>query len=144
MGVEEDRPDGWFSTGDIGDLDDDGYLSYRGREKEMIKSGGENIAMAEVERVILQHSTVFAACIVRIPDARWGEAAKAFVQPTKGSVVDIAALEAFCREHLAGFKVPRTWEVVEDLPFNHSGKVLRRELQAAEDARSSTLSSPTQ
>jgi acyl-CoA synthetase (AMP-forming)/AMP-acid ligase II len=94
-GVEEDRPDGWFSTGDIGDLDDDGYLSYRGREKEMIKSGGENIAMAEVERVILQHSTVFAACIVRIPDARWGEAAKAFVQPTEGSVVDIAALRRF-------------------------------------------------
>jgi fatty-acyl-CoA synthase len=134
-GVEEERPGGWFATGDVGDLDEDGYLAYRGREKEMIKSGGENIAMAEVERVVMQFPGVFATCVVRVPDERWGEVPKAFVLPAGDARIDLTALESFCGEHLARFKVLRSWELVDALPFNHSGKVVRREVQAMEDAR---------
>lgn len=134
-GLEDERRGGWFATGDIGDLDEDGYLSYRGRAKEMIKSGGENVAMAEVERVIVQHPDVFAVSLVRIPDERWGEGLKAFILPESGRSLDAAALSSFCREQLAAFKVPREWEEVADLPFNHSGKVLRRVMQAREDER---------
>lgn len=134
-GVSDGPGDGWFATGDIGDLDDDGYLAYRGRAKEMIKSGGENIAMAEVERVINQHPDVFAVCIVRIPHERWGEAPKAYVMPEEGRDLDPDELMEFCRGQLAAYKVPREWEVVHELPFNHSGKVLRRVLQEREDQR---------
>jgi acyl-CoA synthetase (AMP-forming)/AMP-acid ligase II len=134
-GEEDVRPDGWFATGDIGDLDADGYLSYRGRAKEMIKSGGENVALAEVERVVMQYPGVYAVCLVRIPHERWGEVSKAFVMPEIGATLAPDALRTHCREQLAGYKVPHEWEVVEDLPFNHSGKVLRRVLQAREDER---------
>lgn len=131
----EPRPDGWFDTGDLGDLDEDGYLAFRGRAKEMIKTGGENVAMAEIERVLHMHPAVKAACIVKIPHERWGESPKAFILLEEGAHATAEELEAHCRASLAGYKVPREWEFADSLPFNHSGKVLRRELQAMEDAR---------
>jgi acyl-CoA synthetase (AMP-forming)/AMP-acid ligase II len=130
---DPDRPDGWFDTGDLATLDADGYLAYRGRAKEMLKSGGENVAMAEIERVLTQHPAIKAACIVRLPDPRWGEVPKAYVLLREGMTASADELETFCRASLAGYKVPKVWQFEDDLPFNHSGKVLRRVLQARED-----------
>ncbi|TDC92274.1 AMP-binding protein [Actinomadura sp. 7K507] len=135
--LEPVRPDParWFDTGDLGSLDSDGYLGYHGRAKEVIKSGGENVSMAEIERVLGQHPGIQAACIVRITHPTWGEVPKAYVLLREGTQADADELEAWCRASLAGFKVPRTWEFVDDLPFNHSGKVLRRVLQDHENTR---------
>lgn len=135
----EPRPDGWFDTGDLGDLDEDGYLAFRGRAKEMIKTGGENVAMAEIERVLHMHPAVKAACIVKIPHERWGESPKAYILLEEGAEATAEELEQHCRASLAGYKVPREWEFADSLPFNHSGKVLRRELQAMEDARRASV-----
>ncbi|MBF6619896.1 MAG: AMP-binding protein [Patulibacter sp.] len=126
--------DGWFRTGDLGELDDDGYLAFRNRAKEMLKTGGENVAMAEIERVVVDHPSVRAVCVVTIPHPRWEEAPKAYVLPERGATVDGDELEAYCRTHLAGYKVPREWAFVDELPFNHSGKVVRRIVQQREDA----------
>lgn len=129
-----DRRDGWFRTGDLGELDDDGYLAFRNRASEMLKTGGENVAMAEIERVLVDHPEVRAVCVVKVPHPRWEEAPKAYVLPEQGATVDGDRLEAYCREHLAGYKVPRAWAFVDKLPFNHSGKVVRRIVQQREDA----------
>ncbi|MFA4929934.1 MAG: AMP-binding protein [Patulibacter sp.] len=133
--TEEDGwRDGWFRTGDLGELDDDGYLAFRNRAKEMLKTGGENVAMAEIERVVVDHPSVRAVCVVKVPHPRWEEAPKAYVLPEQGATVDADELEAYCRKHLAGYKVPREWAFVDELPFNHSGKVVRRFVQQREDA----------
>lgn len=132
--VEDGWRDGWFRTGDLGELDEDGYLAFRSRASEMLKTGGENVAMAEIERVLVDHAAVRAVCVVRIPHPRWQEAPKAYVLPERGATVDGDQLEAYCREHLAGYKVPREWAFVDELPFNHSGKVVRRIVQQREDA----------
>jgi fatty-acyl-CoA synthase len=126
--------DGWFRTGDLGELDEDGYLAFRNRASEMLKTGGENVAMAEIERVLVDHPAVRAICVVKVPHPRWEEAPKAYVLPESGATVDGDQLEAYCREHLAGYKVPREWAFVDELPFNHSGKVVRRIVQQREDA----------
>lgn len=128
------RENGWFRTGDLGELDEDGYLAFRNRASEMLKTGGENVAMAEIERVLVDHPAVRAVCVVKVPHPRWGEAPKAYVLPEQGATVDGDQLEAYCREHLAGYKVPRAWAFVDELPFNHSGKVVRRIVQQREDA----------
>lgn len=129
-----DWRDGWFRTGDLGELDEDGYLAFRNRASEMLKTGGENVAMAEIERVLVDHPAVRAICVVKVPHPRWEEAPKAYVLPESGATVDGDQLEAYCREHLAGYKVPREWAFVDELPFNHSGKVVRRIVQQREDA----------
>ncbi len=128
------REGGWFRTGDLGELDADGYLAFRNRATEMLKTGGENVAMAEIERVLVDHPAVRAICVVKVPHPRWQEAPKAYVLPEQGATVDGGVLEAYCREHLAGYKVPREWAFVDELPFNHSGKVVRRIVQEREDA----------
>jgi fatty-acyl-CoA synthase len=131
---EDGWRDGWFRTGDLGELDEDGYLAFRSRAGEMLKTGGENVAMAEIERVVVDHPAVRAVCIVKVPHPRWQEAPKAYVLPEAGATVDGEQLEAYCRQHLAGYKVPREWAFVDELPFNHSGKVVRRIVQQREDA----------
>ncbi len=131
---EDGWRDGWFRTGDLGELDEDGYLAFRSRAGEMLKTGGENVAMAEIERVVVDHPAVRAVCVVKVPHPRWQEAPKAYVLPEAGASVDAKQLEAYCREHLAGYKVPRAWAFVDELPFNHSGKVVRRIVQQREDA----------
>jgi acyl-CoA synthetase (AMP-forming)/AMP-acid ligase II len=122
-------PGGWFRTGDVGRLDDDGYLYVVDRKKDVIVTGGENVASREVEDVLHLHPSVAAAAVVGVPDRTWGERVAAFVVPRPGETIDATALEALVREHLAGYKVPRLWEVVDELPANASGKVLKRELR---------------
>ncbi len=121
---------GWFHTGDIGVLDDDGYLYIVDRLKDMIVSGGENIASSEIERVLYEHDAVLEAAVVGRPDDRWGEVPEAFVALRPGAAVTPEALIAHCRAQLARFKVPRDIRFVEALPRNPSGKVLKRELRS--------------
>jgi fatty-acyl-CoA synthase len=125
-------PDGWFRTGDIGHLDKDGYLYIDDRKKDMIVSGGENVASSEVERVLYEHEAVLEAAVVGMPDARWGEVPRAFVvlKPDKEADVTPDALIAHCRARLAGFKTPKQVVFMDTLPRTPSGKVLKRELRA--------------
>jgi acyl-CoA synthetase (AMP-forming)/AMP-acid ligase II len=120
---------GWFHTGDIGVLDDDGYLYIVDRLKDMILSGGENIAGSEVERVLYEHPAVVEAAVVGRPDSRWGEVPIAFVVLRPGATTTPQELIDHCRPQLAKFKVPKDVVLVDSLPRNPSGKVLKRELR---------------
>jgi acyl-CoA synthetase (AMP-forming)/AMP-acid ligase II len=121
---------GWFHTGDIGVRDEDGYLYIVDRFKDMIVSGGENIASSEVERVLYEHDAVLEAAVVARPDDRWGEVPVAFVVLRDGATATGDALLAHCRGQLARFKVPKEIVFLGALPRNPSGKVLKRELRA--------------
>jgi len=122
--------DDWFRTGDIGHVDAEGFLYLTDRKKDMIISGGENIASSEVERVIYQLSEVREAAVIGLPDERWGERPVAVVVLNEGAALDLAALTVHCRTHLAGFKVPKELIIREQLPRNPSGKILKRVLRA--------------
>jgi o-succinylbenzoate---CoA ligase len=121
-----DPGDGWLHTGDRGRLDDEGHLWVEGRLKDVIVTGGENVACAEVERVLEEHPAVVEAAVVGLPDPEWGEAVTAFVVLDADG--DGGDLIAHCRERLAGYKVPRGLHLVDALPRNAAGKLLRREL----------------
>jgi long-chain acyl-CoA synthetase len=127
-------PDGWLRTGDGGYIDEDGYLFLTDRIKDMIVSGGENVYPIEVEDVLAQHADVADVAVVGIPDERWGELVKAFVILRPGCSATGDELVAFARERLAGYKLPRAVEFVDDLPRTPSGKVLKRELRERERA----------
>jgi acyl-CoA synthetase (AMP-forming)/AMP-acid ligase II len=120
---------GWFHTGDIGVLDDEGYLYIVDRVKDMIVSGGENIAGSEVERVLYEHDDVLEAAVVARPDARWGEVPVAFVVLRPKATASSDELIERCRRQLARFKVPKEIVFLDVLPRNPSGKVLKRELR---------------
>jgi long-chain acyl-CoA synthetase len=122
--------DGWFRTGDAGYLDDDGFIYLHDRVKDMIVSGGENIYPAEVENVLAKHPEVLDVAVVGVPDAKWGEAVKAVVVRQEGSAVTEIDLITFTREHLAGYKLPKSVDFTETLPRNPSGKLLKREIRA--------------
>jgi len=123
-------PGGWFRTGDIGHLDKDGYLYIDDRKKDMIVSGGENVASSEVERVLYEHEAVLEAAVVAMPDARWGEVPRAFVVRKPGhDSLTAEALIAHCRARLAGFKTPKEIMFLDALPRTPSGKVLKRQLR---------------
>jgi fatty-acyl-CoA synthase len=121
--------DGWFLTGDIGSLDDDGFLYIEDRKGDLIVSGGENIASSEVERVLYEHPAVLEVAVVALADERWGQVPHAFVVTQPGHELSDEELIAHCREHLARFKVPKLVTFVSELPRNPSGKVLKRELR---------------
>jgi acyl-CoA synthetase (AMP-forming)/AMP-acid ligase II len=120
---------GWFHTGDIGLKDDDGYLYIVDRLKDMIVSGGENIASSEVERVLYEHEAVVEAAVVGRPDDRWGEVPVAYVVVSSATTTTPEELIEHCRLQLARFKVPKHVVLVDALPRNPSGKVLKRELR---------------
>jgi fatty-acyl-CoA synthase len=120
---------GWFHTGDIGVMDEDGYLYVVDRLKDMIVSGGENIAGSEVERVLYEHSAVLEAAVVGRPDERWGEVPVAFVVLRAGESVTAEELIVHCAGQLAKYKVPKDVTFLEALPRNPSGKVLKRDLR---------------
>jgi fatty-acyl-CoA synthase len=121
--------DGWFRTGDIAHMDADGYLFIDDRKKDIIVSGGENIASPEVERVLYMHPAVLEAAVVGMPDERWGEVPRAVVVLRPNCEATGAQLIAFCAGHLARFKVPKKVDFMDALPRTASGKVLKRELR---------------
>jgi fatty-acyl-CoA synthase len=120
---------GWFHTGDIGLQDEDGYLYIVDRLKDMIVSGGENIASSEIERVLYEHESVLEAAVVGRPDDRWGEVPVAYVVVSSASSATPEELLDHCRTQLARFKVPKDVVLIDALPRNPSGKVLKRELR---------------
>ena len=122
---------GWFHTGDVGVRDEDGYLYIVDRFKDMIVSGGENIASSEIERVLYEHDAVLEAAVVARPDDRWGEVPVAFVVLRDDATATGDVLLEHCRAQLARFKVPKAIVFLDALPRNPSGKVLKRELRAA-------------
>ncbi len=119
----------WFSLGDMGRLDDDGYLYIVDRKQDMVISGGENIYPSEVEDVLVQHPAVSDAAVIGVPDPRWGEALKAVVCLLPGSQASEEDLKQYCAERLADYLKPRSVDFVEELPRNPTGKVLKRELR---------------
>jgi len=124
--------DGWFRTGDLGVVDATGRLFFRGRLKDMLKVGGENVSAMEVEAFLMSHPDVGVAAVVGVPDDYYGEVAAAFVEPIPGAEVGEDDLIAFCAEHIAGFKVPRYVRVVDAWPM--SGTKIRK-LDLAERLR---------
>jgi fatty-acyl-CoA synthase len=120
----------WFRTGDIGYLDDEGFLYLTDRKKDMIISGGENIASSEVERVIYELPQVREVAVIGLPDERWGEKPVAIVVLADNAALGMPELNEHCRARLAGFKVPKQLIIRDSLPRNPSGKVLKRVLRA--------------
>lgn len=121
--------DGWLWTGDMGALDEDGFLTLKDRSKDLIISGGSNIYPREVEEVLLHAPGVAEVAVVGAPDPEWGEVVVAFVVPGPGAVLDVAALDAYCLDHIARFKRPKRYVIVDALPKNNYGKVLKRALR---------------
>jgi acyl-CoA synthetase (AMP-forming)/AMP-acid ligase II len=122
--------DGWLHTGDLGTLDGDGYLRIVGRIKDMFIVGGFNAYPAEIESLLLRHPRVAQVAVIGVPDERLGEVAQAFVVPSPGPPVDPSEIVEWARGEMANFKVPRTVELLDALPLNATGKVVKDELRA--------------
>lgn len=120
---------GWLHTGDMGYMDERGYLFIMDRSKDMIISGGENIYPREIEEVIVKHPAVREVAVIGIPDPKWGEAIKAVVSLIEGTSVTEDELIAFCRDNIASYKKPKSIDFVDELPKNNYGKILKRELR---------------
>lgn len=121
--------DGWLRTGDLGSLDDRGYLRVVDRLKDMIVSGATNVYPAEIEQVLHEHPDVGLVAVIGLPDERWGERVVAVVRPAAGRTPRSDELEQFAREHMASYKVPKQWVVLDELPLTLSGKVRKPELR---------------
>jgi len=121
--------DGWFRTGDMGKVDEGGYVFVQDRLKDMIISGGENIYSPEIERVLAEHPAVMEVAIIGVPDDTWGEVVKAVVSLNEGHTATEAELIDYCKESLASYKCPKSVDIVELLPRNPTGKILKRDLR---------------
>ena len=123
--------DGWLRSGDIGRVDDGGYVFVEDRLKDMIITGGENVYSPEVERVLAEHPSVAETAVIGVPDDTWGETVKAVVALKPGESASPAEISEYCRENLAHYKCPTSVDIVETLPRNPTGKILKRELRKA-------------
>ena len=123
--------DGWFATRDAGWLDDEGFLFLDGRLDDVIVRGGENLSPGEIEEVLMEHPAVAEAAVVGVPDPEWGEAVAAAVVLHSGSNVDAEELQAFVRDRLRSTKTPQVIEIRDSLPYNETGKLLRRVIKEA-------------
>jgi long-chain acyl-CoA synthetase len=123
--------DGAYWTGDLGYMDDQGYVFLVDRSKDMIVTGGENVYCTEVEEALYQHPAILEAAVFGVPDDKWGEAVWAVIVPREGNEIEPAQVIEFCRERVAGYKMPKGIDVqLEPLPKSGPGKVLKRELRA--------------
>ena len=120
---------GFFHTGDAGYFDDDGFLFIHDRVKDMIVSGGENVYPAEVENAIFGHPDVADVAVIGIPDEKWGEAVKAIIVPKPGATPTADSIIAWAKDRIAGYKCPKSIDLIEVLPRNPSGKILRKDLR---------------
>ncbi|MFB6166027.1 MAG: long-chain-fatty-acid--CoA ligase [Haloarculaceae archaeon] len=130
------RREGWFHTGDLAVVDDNGMIAIRDRKKDIIISGGENISSLELEDALFEHDAIAAVAVIPAPSEQWGETPKAFVVPANGDPDDPGVTEdelvAFCKDNLAGYKVVREFEFVDELPTTSTGKVQKYELRERE------------
>ena len=124
--------DGWFSTGDIGRMDKDGYLTIVDRKKDMIVAGGYNVYPMELDDVLFEHPKILEACTIGIPDEYRGETVKTFVVVKPGETLTEKEVDTHCRERLAAYKIPRSIEFLDELPKSAVGKILRKELRERE------------
>ena len=120
---------GWFHSGDLATIDEEGYITVVDRKKDMIKSGGENVASREVEEMIYRLPQVSEVAVIGLPDAKWVEAVTAVIVLKEGSQLSEAHVMAHCNQHMAAFKVPKRVVFATALPKNPSGKVLKRDLR---------------
>ncbi len=121
--------DGWVYTGDMGRIDAEGYLTFIGRFKEMIKVSGYSVFPEEVETILIKHPAVAQAAVIGVSDAEKGEVVRAFIVRKPGAEIDEAALVAWSRENMATYKAPRSVRFIDALPATGAGKVLRRLLK---------------
>ncbi len=121
--------DGWLHTGDVGRMDEDGYVYLVDRKKDMIISGGENIYSREVEEVLYMHPAILEAAVVGVPDEKWGESVKAVVVLKDGAEASEEEIVDFCKEHLASYKKPKSVEFRDSLPKTGSGKIRKNEIR---------------
>lgn len=121
---------GWHHTGDIGFLDDDGYLYIVDRAKDMVISGGFNVYSAEVEQALMAHDAVRDCAVIGLPDEKWGERVTAVVQPQSGAEIDTDELIAFVKQRIGSVKAPKQIEIWADLPRSAVGKVLKTEIRS--------------
>lgn len=125
----ETFPDGWCHTGDLGRVDKEGFLYLAGRSKDMYRSGGENVYPAEIEKVLTAHEDIADAAVIGVPDPKFVEVGAAVLVAKAGRTLDPEVVRAYCAERLAKFKTPRYFVVVEALPRNANGKVVKVELR---------------
>ena len=132
----------WFHSGDLARIDEEGYLWLVDRKKDMIVSGGENVYPAEIERVLLDHPAVADTAVIGVPHPRWVETPVAFVVLSGQAEVSEADLIAHCRQHLAGFKKPSAVLMLDELPRNAAGKVIKPRLREAYGGQASAVIDP--
>jgi acyl-CoA synthetase (AMP-forming)/AMP-acid ligase II len=121
--------DGWFSAGDLARLDEEGFVYLIDRKMDMIISGGVNIYPREIEEVLYEHPALSDAAVIGVPDTYWGESVKAYVVLRENHSVDSETLNDHCRKTLAGYKSPKSFEFVTELPRGSTGKILKRALR---------------
>jgi len=121
--------EGWLHTGDVGTMDESGYVRITDRKKDLFISGGFNVYPAEVEKLLATHPAVAMVAVIGVPDERMGEVGKAFVVVRAGATLDEAGLIAWSRENMANYKVPRHVSFLDELPRNAAGKVQKTELK---------------
>lgn len=121
--------EGWLHTGDLAGRDEHGVYSIVGRLKDMIISGGENIYPAEIESVLHAHPKIAEACVIGIPNEKWGEVGLAAIRLLEGEQAEAAEIKAFCKERLASYKIPRRWEFLSELPKTSAGKLDKKVLR---------------
>ncbi len=127
--TEDARKFGWHHTGDLGLIDDHGEVLFLDRKKDMIKSGGENVASVKIEETLMAHPAVLAAAVVGLPHPQWGEAVSAFIKLKPGVETDEDAIIEHCRKHLGGFQVPKFIKLLDDMPMTATGKLRKVELR---------------
>jgi fatty-acyl-CoA synthase len=120
---------GWFHTGDMGTINEDGHILIVDRRKDIIVSGGENISSLEVEKALVAHPNVYEAAVIPVPDEKWGEVPKGLVVIKPGSSLTEADLIEFCRSRIAHYKCPRSIDFVDSLPKTATGKILKKGLR---------------
>lgn len=120
--------DGWFRTGDLGSLDEEGFLTLAGRKSDMIISGGVNIYPAEIENLLMSHPAILDCAVLGEPDPKWGQRVVAFIVPREENQVRLEDVQAFCAGRLADYKKPRRIEILDSLPKNAAGKTIKSEL----------------
>ncbi|WP_153502641.1 acyl-CoA synthetase [Cumulibacter manganitolerans] len=132
--------DGWFHTGDLARVDEDGFYTLVDRKKDMIITGGENVYPIEVEQVLHRHPSVIDAAVIGVPDEKWGETVKAVLVARPGQTIVPEEIIAYARENLAHFKCPTSVEVIDELPRNATGKILKRTLRERYAGRGEAVS----